>query len=135
MLITKYLLLVPYVIQHLLPIKTEKNITISYYLGRWNQVATSRSTILLGTGVKYKDVTADYDLFNETLLSVCNSGIDNKNNHTSISGYSYITGNSETKRKLHFDGVPVDGNYWIVKLGPIINDTYRYAVVSGAMTR
>ena len=84
MLITKYLLLIPYVIQHILPIKTEKNITIPCYLGRWNQVATSRSTILLGTGVKYKNVTADYDLLNETLISVYNSGIDNKNNYTSI---------------------------------------------------
>lgn len=135
MLFAKYLLLVPYIIKNILPIKTEKNITISCYLGRWNQVATSRSSALLGTGVKYKNVTADYDLLNETLLSVYNSGIDDKNNYTSISGYSYTTGNSETKRKLHFDGVPVDGNYWIVKLGPIINDTYRYAVVSGALTK
>ena len=61
MLFAKYLLLVPYIIKNILPIKTEKNITIPYYLGRWNQVATSRSSALLGTGVKYKNVTADYD--------------------------------------------------------------------------
>jgi apolipoprotein D and lipocalin family protein len=135
MLFYKYLLLVPYVIRNILPIKTEKKIMITSYLGRWNQVATSRSTALLGTGVKFRNVTAEYDIFNNTLLSVYNSGIDDNNNFTSITGYSYTTGKSETKRKLHFDGVPVDGNYWIVKLGPIVDNTYRYAIISGALTK
>ena len=39
-----------------------------------------------------------------------------------------------TKRKLHFDNVPVDGNYWIVKLGPIVHNQYQYAIVCGPLT-
>ena len=138
------LLLVPYIIQrflptkriikNIIPIKTEKNITISNYLGLWNQVATSRSTRLFGTGVSFTNVSAYYDLLNDTTIGVYNFGYNKHHNFTSISGYSYIRGKSQTKRKLHFDGVPVDGNYWIVKLGPIINNTYSYAIVSGALT-
>ena len=41
---------------------------------------------------------------------------------------------SQTKRKLHFDKVPVDGNYWIVKLGPELNNKYEYVVISGPLT-
>ena len=121
------------------PIPVEQNITIPAYLGRWKQVATSRSTALFGTGIDYQNVSAVYDIqFDKSLLqdviTVFNSGIDDKGNYTSISGYSYITGKLATKRKLHFDGVPVDGNYWIVKLGPIENNEYQYAIISGPVS-
>jgi lipocalin len=135
MMFFKYLLLVPLIIKNLKPIQTEKTIVLKSYLGKWYQMATSRSTSLLGTGVNFKNVSTEYELLNNSLLGVYNSGYNAKNNFTSIRGYSYITGDSETKRKLHFDGVPVDGNYWIVKLGPIKDKTYRYAIVSGALTR
>ena len=128
-------LLVPYVIRNFLPIRTEPFILLESYLGKWNQVATSRSTALLGTGVSYTNVTAEYDQVNTTDIHVYNSGYDKNNSFTSISGYSYITGKSQTKRKLHFDGVPFDGNYWIVKLGPIHENRYRYAIVSGPISR
>ena len=121
------------------PIPVEDSLNIPAYLGTWYQVATSRSTKLLGTGVDYCNVSAEYDFsLNENLgkgvITVFNSGIDGKGNYTSIRGYSYITGNVNTKRKLHFDGVPVDGNYWIVYLGPEINHQYQYAIVSGPIT-
>ena len=127
-------LLVPYVLRKMLPIQTEPNINVGSYLGLWSQVATSRSSALLGTGVRYTNVSAYYDLLNNSNIGVYNSGYDENNNFTSIHGYSYNDGDSQTKRKLHFDGVPVDGNYWIVKLGPIHESLYRYAIVSGALT-
>ena len=135
MLFFKYLLLVPFIVKNLKPIKTENTIVLNSYLGKWYQMATSRSTSLLGTGVNFKNVSAEYKLLNNSLLGVYNSGYNAKSNFTSIRGYSYVIGDSETKRKLHFDGVPVDGNYWIVKLGPIKDEVYRYAIVSGALTR
>lgn len=126
------------IIQKLLPISTEKNITLDYYTGKWYQVATSRSTKLFGTGIDYKNVSALYGLsfnnnINNTVLTVYNSGINEKDKFTNISGYSYVIGKSQTKRKLHFNKVPVDGNYWIVKLGPVINEKYEYAIISGAL--
>lgn len=121
------------VIKNVLPIKSEKNITLSNYLGLWNQVATSRSTKLFGTGPSFTNVMAYYELLNTTNISVYNSGYKENKKFTSISGYSYVTGKSQTKRKLHFTGVPFEGNYWIVKLGPIQNNMYSYAIVSGAL--
>ena len=40
-----------------------------------------------------------------------------------------------SKRKVVFEGVKFEGNYWIVKLGPIVNDKYDYAVVCGPLTK
>lgn len=129
----KHIFTLPLLFKNLLPIKTEKSIILNSYLGKWNQVATSRSTSLFGTGPGYRNVSALYNITNGTLLSVYNSGYNQKKEFTSISGYSYTEGESQTKRKLHFDTVPVDGNYWIVKLGPIKNNEYQYAIISGAI--
>ena len=43
------------------PIKTENNITLEYYTGKWFQAATSKSTALMGTGTNFSSVTAIYD--------------------------------------------------------------------------
>ena len=118
-------------IRSLLPIQTEKNITLSAYTGLWHQVATSRSTALLGTGIDYTNVSALYNITNTSDLSVFNHGYEGNNVETSIQGYSYANKNTPTKRKVHFQGVPVDGNYWIAKLGPIKNKQYQYAIVCG----
>lgn len=117
-----------------LPIKTTNNISIPCYLGLWEQMATSRSTKLLGTGIDYTNVTANYSIREDGNINVYNDGYNNNGEKTYINGYSYITGNDETKRKVHFDNVPTDGNYWIIKLGPIINKQYQYAIVCGPIT-
>ena len=127
-----WILAIPF-IKNLLPIQTEPIININAYLGNWYQVATSRSTALLGTGIDYYNVQAEYGLCSKG-ISVFNSGYQSNGNYTYIEGYSYVEGDKETKRKLHFEGVPVDGNYWIVKLGPIKDNEYQYAIVSGALT-
>ena len=62
------MLFVPYVIKNWLPIKTEPKLEVQSYLGLWNQVATSRSSALLGTGVRFTNVTAFYDMLNNCLL-------------------------------------------------------------------
>lgn len=121
------------------PINTEPSVDINAYLGTWNQVATSRSTSLLGTGVNFTNVSAVYGTnydseLDQDVLTVCNSGVNENGNYTEIKGYSYTTGDSDTKRKLHFDDVPVDGNYWILKLGPIKNGEYDYSIVGGPIS-
>ena len=93
------------IIQKLLPISTEKNITLDYYTGKWYQVATSRSTKLFGTGIDYKNVSALYGLsfnnnINNTVLTVYNSGINEKDKFTNISGYSYVIGKSQTENYI-----------------------------------
>lgn len=129
-----FLLYIAPFIKSLLPIHTEPNISIPAYIGEWHQVATSRSTALLGTGIHFTNVTAIYNTTNTTHLSVFNHGYDKNHIETHIKGYSYPTDSTQTKRKVHFYGVPTDGNYWITKLGPIQNKQYQYAIISGPIT-
>ena len=120
------------------PIDTVTKIDLKMYTGKWHQVATSRSTKLLGTGVKFKNVSAEYLCINNcssNIISVLNQGINDKNNYTSINGFSYCENISmPSKRKVVFEGVKFEGNYWIVKLGPIVNNQYDYAIVCGPLT-
>ena len=126
----------PLVFKNMKPIETVSTVEVSSYLGRWKQVATSRSTRFLGTGVKFTNVSAEYDLDEDDNILVYNSGLNGRKEFTAIEGYTYVDDrfNCTSKRKLHFDGVPFDGNYWIVKLGPIQYGQYQYAIVSGPVS-
>ena len=119
-------------------IKTEPKLNINNFIGQWYQAATSRSTKLLGTGVDYYDVKATYSCIDNCTtnnISVINDGINGNNLYTNISGFSYCLNNSlASKRKLKFYNLPFIGNYWIVKLGPVINNQYQYVIVSGPLT-
>ena len=121
------------------PIVTEKNITLDYYTGFWHQVATSKSTTFMGTGTNFSSVTAIYECIgncSQNNISVYNTGINYKGEIVSIKGYSFCKNQQNLgKRKLKFYDLPFLGNYWIVKLGPIVNDKYDYAIVTGPLTR
>lgn len=121
-------------LRNILPIRVEPTVELDSYLGNWTQVATSRSTKLFGTGIDFRNVSADYQLLNSDNISVFNCGLNEQNNYTSIKGYSYSQHRLSSKRKVHFEGVPREGSYWIVKLGPIKNGQYQYAIVSGPLT-
>lgn len=122
-----------------LPINTVENIDLSSYTGKWYQAATSKSTKLFGTGIKFSNVTASYECVDNCTtnnITVLNEGFNEENNYVKIAGYSYCENNEvPSKRKLHFEDVPFEGNYWIVKLGPLINNKYEYAVISGPLSR
>ena len=48
-----------------------------------------------------------------------------------IDGYAYAPNSSNTGQLMvHLDGVPADAPYWILAVGPVVNDQYQYAVVS-----
>ena len=121
------------------PIKTVDDVDLTLYTGKWYQVATSLSTKLFGTGIKYSNVSAIYKCLDKCKynnISVLNEGYNEEKKYVRIKGYSYCEDNEiASKRKLHFDSVPFDGNYWIVKLGPIINNKYEYAVISGPISK
>lgn len=119
-------------------IETVSDINLNMYTGKWFQAATSRSTKLLGTGIDFSNVTANYqciDNCKSNNISVFNEGFDNFGRYTSIKGFSYCEDNNlPGKRKVIFEKIPFPGNYWIVKLGPIVNCQYDYAIVSGPVT-
>lgn len=122
-----------------LPINTVEDIDLSSYTGKWYQAATSRSTKLFGTGINFSNVTATYECVNncsDNNITVLNEGFNEQKKYVHIKGYSYSEQNEiPSKRKLNFEGVPFEGNYWIVKLGPLVNNKYEYAVVSGPLSR
>jgi len=122
-----------------LPINTVDNIDLSSYTGKWYQAATSKSTKIFGTGIKFSNVTATYECIGECKdnnITVLNEGYNENNDYVKIKGYSYCEDNEiGSKRKLHFEGVPFEGNYWVVKLGPLINNKYEYSVISGPLNK
>lgn len=125
--------------KNLKPIKTVNEIDLEKYVGKWYQAGTSRSTRLLGTGVNFSNVTATYECI-ETCstnnITVLNEGFNEKNKYVNISGISYSLNNRvPSNRKVEFKGVPVIGNYWIVKLGPVKDNKYEYAIVSGPISQ
>ena len=68
---------------------------------------------------------------NEKNITVLNSQIDKNNNVDQISGYAYYKNNqSGGKLTVHLNGVPMDSPYWVVELGPIIDNYYQYSIVT-----
>lgn len=125
--------------KNLTPIKTVDKIKLEKYVGKWHQVGTSRSTKLFGTGINFSNVTATYECIGpcETNnITVFNEGYNEKGEYVNIKGISYsLNKNTPSNRKVKFEGVPVVGSYWIVKLGPIKNNKYEYAIVSGPLSK
>ncbi|XP_013421978.1 uncharacterized protein LOC106181955 [Lingula anatina] len=110
-------------------IATVSQIDVNKYTGRWYQVYLSRwSSIFAPKGYC---VTATYGKFNDTTITVFNSGRKGgpTGEEQAIRGHAYATEESG-KFKLNLAGVPFTGNYWVIKLGPVINGQYQYSVVS-----
>ena len=81
------------------PIEIVNDINLEYYTGTWYQVATSRSTNLMGTGPSFKDVKAEYNCIgncSHNNISVFNDGYDKVGNYKSIEGYSYCNNKNNT---------------------------------------
>ena len=112
-------------------IKTVPVLNITNFIGTWYQSGTSRSTKLFGTGIDYSQVKANYkcvDNCTSNVISILNEGFNTKGVYTNITGISYSIDNTiPSKRKVKFDTVPVIGNYWIVKLGPVLKNKYYKA--------
>jgi lipocalin len=108
---------------------TVTSFNLDSYLGHWiNIYASPTNFIFQGYG---KCLTADYGVLDNGNISVINKQLDKNNNSEVISGYAYYKNKSEPgKLNVHFDGVPVDGPYWIVQLGEIIDNQYQYSIVT-----
>lgn len=79
----------------------------------WQQVMTSRSTGLLGTGIALSSVSATYGDIADGTVSVVNSGFDSNLNPIRIDGKSRTRDGNPLCRTVAFDTVPVEGDYWI----------------------
>ena len=68
-------------------------------MGNWSQVATSLSTKLFGTGIKFRNVSADYQLINKNNISVVNCGLDDDKIILQFMGILILRGPSILKEK------------------------------------
>lgn len=115
------------------PPPTVSEVDIDSYVGRWFQVYANR-LVYLTFERNAVCQTADYKKLEDgNGISVVNA--QNEKSPTgeisSISGSAVITDPTEPGQlTLKFTTVPFPGDYWIVKLGPIVNGEYQYSIVS-----
>jgi len=102
---------------------------IDQFVGRWEQVFTSRSTEFLGTGLDNSSVSATYSLNNDGTIGVFNSSFNGKFEKIFIEGTSRARDNTiPTCRTVKFassEAIPFEGDYWILD----ISETFQTVIV------
>ena len=106
-----------------------ENLDLNMYMGRWYQVYKDKFDMTFqrnGTCA-----VADYALTN-TNVSVLNSQFNKDGSVEQIDGYAfYEDGNSGGHLSVVLNGgAPGAAPYWVIELGPIMNDQYQYSIVS-----
>lgn len=105
-----------------------KNFEVQKYVGKWFQVYANRfSSYLIEKGGSC--VVANYGLFPNGTISVLNEEIDQQGKPSRICGTARVENPSEPGRLTVFfngRGAP----YWVIDLGPEVENLYDYSVVS-----
>lgn len=109
-------------------IPTVTELDVNRYLGHWYTMYVNKYDWLITKSIG-RCMTADYSYSDEPgIISVYNRQINFVNGKVNdISGYAYVPDSSEPGQlKVGFDGVPVEGDYWIIDLQP----DYEYSIVT-----
>ena len=109
--------------------KAVDELNLENYLGKWYQVYQDNfNRLFQGNG---RCSTAEYGLIDESTVSVYNSQINTKNDeYDDIRGEAYYKdGDCCGYLTVNLDGVP-EAPYWVLELGPIVNELYDYSIVS-----
>lgn len=109
--------------------ETVSELDLEKYTGLWYQVlGAPTNKIFQGYGTC---LTADYGILSNGSVSVLNSQLDKNGNLEQIAGYAYYKNISEPgKLSVYLQGTPLDGPYWVVKLGEVKNDQYQYSIIT-----
>lgn len=76
-------------------------------------------------------VTAEYALLENGTVGVLNTEILPNGTESSITGSAYYKeGNEGGELTVDLVGTPAPAPYWVIELGPIVDDNYDYAIVS-----
>jgi lipocalin len=109
--------------------KPVENLELDKYTGRWFQTIKDvfdMSFQGLGTCA-----VADYSMENNSNITVLNSQFDKDGSVDQIKGQAYYQeGKSGGDLTIDLDGTPGNSAYWVIELGPIVNDQYQYSIVS-----
>jgi lipocalin len=98
-----------------------KRFNVNEFCSKWDQVLTSRTTGLFGTGITYSSVTANYSLNSDGTVKVVNTAYDTTFQPTAIEGKSRARDpNIPTCRTVNFPSVSptFEGDYWIIYISP-----------------
>mmetsp|Transcript_11857 Transcript_11857/g.16078 ORF Transcript_11857/g.16078 Transcript_11857/m.16078 type:complete len:358 (+) Transcript_11857:85-1158(+) len=124
----------PAVISAVVPAVTEVNLT--QYIGRWYQMSADRvvmSTFERNSVCVLADYALDQDDTYGEIVRLVNSASTSQGEGTNVTGFAFIAdATNPGELSVKFDP-PVPqflGSYWIIKLGPIYNGIYDYAIVS-----
>lgn len=85
------------------------------FSGRWEQVLTSLSTNMLGSGVFYSSVNSSYTMMKDGSVRVLNRAINSLFQEVELEGIS-IARNELVPicRSVLFENCYFEGNYWII---------------------
>ncbi|XP_071479461.1 apolipoprotein D-like [Diadema antillarum] len=110
---------------------TVYDIDVNKYVGVWYQMYTDYwADFFTGAGGA-ECITATYGKISDTNVTVRNAYKNRDGKSDIIEGFAYIPLPREPGKLLvELDGVPAASPYWIIKLGPIVNDQYEYSVVT-----
>lgn len=92
----------------------QKRFRVSKFVGRWEQVMTSLSTQIMGTGPTFSSVSAIYELQPDGRIRLTNSAFNGSFEQIYIQGVSSEQGGLATCRTVKFDNLPFVGDYWII---------------------
>eukprot|EP00026_Physarum_polycephalum_P017379 Phypoly_transcript_18590.p1 GENE.Phypoly_transcript_18590~~Phypoly_transcript_18590.p1 ORF type:complete len:190 (+),score=11.63 Phypoly_transcript_18590:172-741(+) len=114
---------------------TVTSLNVTQYMGVWYQIAAD-PFVLNTTERGYVCLLANYTLLNSTTIGVFNFA-----RYKTVDGPTdIITGYAQGKDASHpgrltvyLEGVPFGGPYWILTVGPVVDDQYSYAVVSDSL--
>ncbi|XP_071479449.1 uncharacterized protein [Diadema antillarum] len=114
-------------------IHTVPELDVEQYLGRWYQMFTD--FVVTSTFERNAVcVTADYGLNGPGNISVYNANREKTpdGDLNDIQGYATVPDPSQPgKLEVKFDSVPgVLGQYWVIRLGPVVQGKYDYSVVT-----
>ena len=100
---------------------------LNKYIGEWYEVyGNNFDKTFQGDG---KCIKAFYK-FNDYNVSVLNSQLDKNNKLDSISGFAYYKdGDTGGYLTVQLEDLP-EAPYWVIELGPIVDDFYDYSIVS-----
>lgn len=105
-----------------------KDLDLTQYAGRWYQVYLNKfDTTFQGD---CSCAVADYTLSGST-VDILNSQINKDGSVGQIAGSAfYKQGNVGGELSVSLDGVPRVAPYWVIEIGPLLNNLYAYSIVS-----
>ena len=103
-------------------------VNVDQYLGKWYQVYTDKINYLFQKNARCS--TANYGLLENKNISVLNKQLDENGQIDSITGVAfYKEGDCCGYLTVELKDLS-PAPYWIIELGPVVNNYYDYAIVS-----